>query len=168
MDANSLDYRYVACLFELLLPPLANHGIGLESHGQNLVARICRRTAEIKGFIVRDFGGVRLHVPTLHSQGIKFDSMPAGGATLTDHLQNVRNKVHHALLQNHVGTLLSSLGLESHGGWVIVREELSLILKPAEDTPRGSLYNYFVKDTMPFKCFLRMRMEGKYRDASLP
>lgn len=23
---------------------------------------------------------------------------------------------------------------------------------------------YFMQDTMPFKCFLRMRMEGKYRD----
>ena len=143
------------------------YGIGLEGHGQNLVARVCRQTGQIKGFAVRDFGGVRMHVPTLKSHGVKFDSLPPGGATLTDNLQNVWSKVHHSLLQNHVGLLLEALGLENHGGWAITLETLSTVLGLSQDSPGAELLEYFTKDTMPLKCFLRMRMESKYRDVSV-
>ncbi|KNG82968.1 hypothetical protein ANOM_008953 [Aspergillus nomiae NRRL 13137] len=156
--------RYVTVLFNLVLPPLVQYGIGLEGHGQNLVARVCRQTGQIKGFAVRDFGGVRMHVPTLKKHGVKFDSLPPGGATLTANLDNVWSKVHHSLLQNHVGLLLEALGLENHGGWAITLEILSAVLGAGKDSPGAKLHEFFTKDTMPFKCFLRMRMESKYRD----
>ncbi|KAJ5901986.1 hypothetical protein N7495_002514 [Penicillium taxi] len=156
--------RYITVLFELVLPPLAQYGIGLEGHGQNLVARICRQTGQIKGFAVRDFGGVRMHVPTLRNHGLKTDSVPPGAATLTENLQNVWSKVHHSLLQNHVGLLLVALELDDHGGWAITHEILSTVLGSDEGSPGKALFDYFTKDTMPFKCFLRMRMESKYRD----
>ena len=156
---------YITRLFDLVLPPLVRYGIGLEAHGQNLVARICRQTGTVKGFAVRDFGGVRMHVPMLRAHGVNFDSLPPGGATLTEDLHNVWSKVHHALLQNHVGLLLNALGLERQGGWSIVRETLERVLKEEEEGGKGVL-EYFMQDTMPFKCFLRMRMEGKYRDVS--
>jgi siderophore synthetase component len=70
------------------------------------------------------------------------------------------------MLQNHIGFLLSALGLEQQGGWTIVREELANVLNPDENTRGRKLYDFFVADTMPFKCFLMMRMEGKYRDVS--
>lgn len=162
--ADSRTHRYVRVLFELVLPPLVQYGIGLEGHGQNLVARVCRQTGQIKGFAVRDFGGVRMHVPTLRNHGVGFDSLPPGAATLTDNLQNVWSKVHHSLLQNHVGLLLGALGLESHGGWGIALETLSAVLGPDKCSSGKRLFEYFTKDTMPFKCFLRMRMESKYRD----
>ncbi|KAJ5777242.1 IucC family-domain-containing protein, partial [Penicillium odoratum] len=92
--------RYVTVLFELVLPPLVQCGIGLEAHGQNLVAR------------------------------------------------------------NHVGLLLGALGLESHGGWAIALKVLSATLRSEEGSPGRSLLNYFCKDTMPLKCFLRMRMRA--------
>ncbi|BAE58860.1 unnamed protein product [Aspergillus oryzae RIB40] len=105
-----------------------------------------------------------MHVPTLNNHGVKFDSLPPGGATLTDNLDNVWSKVHHSLLQNHVGFLLVALGLENHGGWAITLETLSTVLGGGQDSPGAKLLEYFTKDTMPFKCFLRMRMESKYRD----
>lgn len=149
-----------------MLPPLVDYGIGLEAHGQNMVARVCRRTGQIKGFAVRDFGGVRLHAPTLRTYGVKVDSLTPGAATLTDNLSNVWSKVHHSLLQNHVGFLLEALGLEQSGGWSTVRGTLLSVLTPYEGAPGEALCQYFLKDTMPLKCFLRMRMEGKYRDVS--
>lgn len=157
---------YVTRLFELVLPPLARYGIGLEAHGQNLVARICRETGIVKGFAVRDFGGVRMHVPTLRNYGVNFDSLPPGGATLTDDLHNVWSKVHHALVQNHVGLVVSALGLERDGGWGIVREVLERVLTGEEEGMGREVLEFFLQNTMPFKCFLRMRMEGKYRDVS--
>lgn len=162
------DYcRYINRLFTLIFPPLVRYGIGLEAHGQNLVARINRQTGEITGFAVRDFGGVRMHVPTLRAHGVSFASLPSGGATLTDDLHNVWSKVHHALVQNHVGLLLSALGLETRSsrGWSIVRDTLEEVLR-AEGEEGKKVWEFFMQDTMPFKCFLRMRMEGKYRDVS--
>ncbi|KAJ5613865.1 hypothetical protein N7528_007519 [Penicillium herquei] len=153
--------EYVECLLALVLLPLINHGIGLEAHGQNMLVRICRKTGKIQGFAVRDFGGIRLHTPTLRSQGVNFDAMYPGWSAMTESMEDVWGKVHHSLLQNHVGYLLDALHLQKHGGWAIVREVLEQVLATL---PNTGLYDFYMKDTMPLKCFLRMRMEGKYRD----
>lgn len=153
-------------MFELVLPPLLKYGIGLEAHGQNFVVRICRETGRINGFAVRDFGGIRLHVPTLEGVGVDFHSLPPGGAIMTDNFHEVWSKVHHSLFQNHVGLLLTALGLDNAGGWPITLQVLSKVLNPDVNTDAKALFEYFTRDTMPFKCFLRMRMEGKYRDVS--
>ncbi|KAJ5726074.1 uncharacterized protein N7483_007431 [Penicillium malachiteum] len=157
--------EYVECLLVLILPPLINHGIGLEAHGQNMLVRVCRKTGKIKGFAVRDFGGIRLHTPTLRLQGVNFDAMYPGWAVMTESMHDAWGKVHHSLLQNHVGYLLDALNLQKHGGWAIVREVLEQVLATLLNT---GLYEFCMKDTMPYKCFLRMRMEGKYRDVSHP
>ncbi|KAF9890654.1 hypothetical protein FE257_005785 [Aspergillus nanangensis] len=121
--------KYVECLLNLLLPPLVNHGIGLEAHGQNILARVCRKTGKIKGFAVRDFGGIRLHTPTLRRQGVCFDAMFPGWAVMTEDMNDVWGKIHHSLLQNHVGFLLNSLGLQRNGGWRIIpiQQETSVL-----------------------------------------
>ncbi|KAL4795712.1 ferric iron reductase FhuF-like transporter-domain-containing protein [Aspergillus venezuelensis] len=120
--------RYTKILLTLVLPPLVNHGIALEGHGQNICVRICRSTRQIKGFAIRDFGGIRLHMPTLREQGFDRDimrSIPPGAATLTNDLNDVWSKTHHSLFQNHLGQLVVALGLDGRdgGGWGIVREE---------------------------------------------
>ncbi|KAL2816182.1 ferric iron reductase FhuF-like transporter-domain-containing protein [Aspergillus cavernicola] len=159
--------RYTSCLLKLTLTPLVNHGIGLEAHGQNICVRICRKTKDIKGFAIRDFGGIRLHMPTLRSQGYDIHTIPPGAATMTDDLHDVWSKVHHSLFQNHFGHLIVALDLEENGGWEIVRNAVKAILHPLDgaSSPRATqLSEYLLAETMPFKCFLRMRMEGKYRD----
>ncbi|KAH7013789.1 ferric iron reductase FhuF-like transporter-domain-containing protein [Ilyonectria destructans] len=159
--------KYVTCLLNLTLVPLVNHGIGLEAHGQNICVRICRKTKTVKGFAVRDLGGIRLHLPTLRSQGFELHDIPPGAATTTDSLHDVWSKVHHSLFQNHLGHLIVALGLEEQGGWEIVRNEIKVILHPTDQlgSPHAAqLSEFLLAKTMPFKCFLSMRMEGKYRD----
>ncbi|KAJ5232797.1 hypothetical protein N7468_005753 [Penicillium chermesinum] len=158
-------HEYVTCLLNLTLPPLVNHGIGVEGHGQNMLARVCRKTGKIKGFAVRDFGGIRLHTPTLLEQGVNFDGMFPDWAVMTENMSEVWGKVHHSLLQNHVGYLLDALQLQRYDGWAIVRDVLGGVLA---GLPQNGLYEFCMKETIPFKCFLRMRMEGKYRDVSRP
>jgi siderophore synthetase component len=147
---------------------LVDHGIGLEAHGQNICVRICRRTKDIKGFAVRDFGGIRLHMPTLRSQGYDIHTIPPGAATMTEDLHDVWSKVHHSLFQNHLGHLIAALNLEDQGGWEIVRDEAEAILHPVDHCSPLAMqfFEFLMAETMPFKCFLRMRMEGKYRDVS--
>ncbi|KAL2811266.1 hypothetical protein BJX63DRAFT_444294 [Aspergillus granulosus] len=155
---------YVSRLLNLTLTPLVDHGIGLEAHGQNICVRICRKTRAIKGFAVRDFGGIRLHMPTLRAQGYDLHTIPPGAATMTDDLHDVWSKVHHSLFQNHIGHLIVALGLEEDGGWGIVRNEINAVLLSSDAPHAMHLYEFLTAETMPFKCFLRMRMEGKYRD----
>ncbi|KAJ9492867.1 hypothetical protein VN97_g360 [Penicillium thymicola] len=155
--------EYVECLLNLTLLPLVNHGIGLEGHGQNMLARVCQETGKINGFAIRDFGGIRLHTPTLRQQGVSFDAMFPDWAVMTEDMKEVWGKVHHSLLQNHVGYLLDALQLQKHNGWGIVRDVLEEVLTRLGD---NGLYEFCMKETIPFKCFLRMRMEGKYRDVS--
>ncbi|KAJ0415704.1 ferric iron reductase FhuF-like transporter-domain-containing protein [Aspergillus carlsbadensis] len=161
---------YVSILLNLTLPPLSHHGIGLEAHGQNICVRICRTTRTIKGFAVRDLGGIRLHMPTLRNLGYDLHTIPPGAATMTDDLHDVWSKVHHSLFQNHIAHLVVALGIEDDGGWGVVREEVRRVLVPggvggkACGVHAEGLYAFLMAGTMPFKCFLRMRMEGKYRD----
>ncbi len=105
-------------------------------------------------------------MPKLHDQGFRLDSIPPGSAITSYSIHDVWHKVHHSLFQNHIGQLLIALGLEN-GGWKIVRDELKKVLRPEEASDAAELYAYFLQDQMPFKCFLRMKMEGKYRDVSV-
>lgn len=60
---------------------------------------------------------------------------------------------------------MDALGLDGHGGWPIVREELRAVL---DDGSRGrEVYDYFLKDEMAFKCFLKMRIADNTRHVSL-
>lgn len=163
---TQVNFSYASSLLQLTIPPLLEYGIGLEAHGQNIVARICIKTLAIKGFAVRDFGGIRFHIPTLNSQGFFLNSIPAGSAITSVNLRDVRDKVHHSLIQNHLGMLIVSLHLDEMGGWAIVRDELKKVIRPDESEVAKELYQYFFDETMFFKCFLRMKMEGKYRDVS--
>lgn len=154
---------YIKCLFRLGLDPLLRHSIGCELHAQNTVARICRQSKTIKGFALRDLAGVKLHGPTLKKQGFNVDIVGLG----TDDLGEVWNRVHHALLQNNVGYMLYALGLEgAEDGWDIVRSILSEVLETDESPIGKEMYRYFTKETMPFKSFLKMRMDASFKSVS--
>lgn len=153
---------YIKCLFRLGLDPLLRHSVGCELHAQNTVARICRKSKAIKGFAIRDLAGVKLHGPTLKNQGFDVDA-----GLCTDDLNEVWNRVHHALLQNNVGYMLYALGLEgAEDGWAIVRSTLSDVLETDEGPLGKEIYRYFTKETMPFKSFVKMRMGASFKSVS--
>ncbi|GIJ86766.1 siderophore [Aspergillus pseudoviridinutans] len=153
--------EYVAGLLRAVLPSLVQYGIGMEAHGQNTLVRVCRQTKKITGFVVRDFEGIKVHVPTLEKLGIKLCMTSPG---CTKNLENIWSKIHHAIFQNHLGNLVYALGLDCHDGWTIIRDELTGALKPDMDPRAKELYDFILQDTMPFKCFLRMRMSEHFND----
>jgi siderophore synthetase component len=148
--------RYVRTLLELSLEPLIRHGIGLEFDAQNTVVRICRRTKAIKGFAIRDLAGVKLHGTTLQDHGFDLQGLEA---TVVQDVHDVWDKMHHDLIQNHIGHLLDSLGLELHG-WQIISFELERALQGEVESVEQGIYRHFVKETMPFKSLIKMRMEA--------
>ncbi|CAG1970248.1 unnamed protein product [Fusarium graminearum] len=149
---------YLRKLLSVALDPVTRHGVAFEFHAQNAVVRVCRRTKAIKGFAIRDLGGVRMHRPTLESQGFDLKGMDE---SLTDDVHQVWDRTHHVLIQNHIGYLIYSLRLErEYGGWQLVFSELERALEGDGDSTSQKIFHYLVKSTMPFKAFLRMRMES--------
>ncbi|KAF7183071.1 hypothetical protein CNMCM7691_002906 [Aspergillus felis] len=132
-----------------MLHPLVHHGIALEAHAQNTVVRLCTATGKIKGFAIRDFGGVHFHTPTLREQGFPLDWEIPGSLTLIDDLISVWNLASHTLLQCHVPSLLYALRLETHGGWGLVMEELEIVLEGfGGDVARGLLEYFYILDIL--------------------
>ncbi|KAF8581292.1 hypothetical protein K439DRAFT_1414494 [Ramaria rubella] len=56
---------FVDLFLRAVLPPVLRHGVAFEAHPQNTLARFDSETGALKGFVVRDFGGVRVHAATL-------------------------------------------------------------------------------------------------------
>jgi hypothetical protein len=89
------------------------------------------------------------------------------GPLCSDDLHKVWDRVHHALIQNNIGYMLYALGLEKTDKvWAIVRSVLYNILSDGDHMAQD-MYRYFVQDTMPFNCFLYMRMSVSFGSVSL-
>ncbi|KAG6857212.1 hypothetical protein H0H87_007631 [Tephrocybe sp. NHM501043] len=160
----SLSSRFVRMLFDAFLPSVLHNGVAFECHPQNCLARFDLITKELKGFIIRDFGGLRVHPETLKaSTGVDLD-VHDGHSIIAPDLDDVYTRMYHTIFHNHLQQLIRVLGLHYNGrGWAVVREHLEVVV------PRDhALYAAWLspaRKSLPAKCFLRMRMSGMYRFA---
>ena len=141
-------------------------GVAFEAHPQNTVARFSLAAPhELRGFIIRDFGGLRVHPPTLlASTGVALDVIP-GHSIVAETLDDVYTRMYHTMIHNHLQQLVRVLELHYNGkGWEVIRARLR------EAIPRGhALEKAWLggeAKTMAGKCFMRMRMIGAYRFVS--
>lgn len=154
---------FVRLFFVAFLPPMLQDGVAFEAHPQNTVARFSLAPPhELRGFIIRDFGGLRVHPPTLlASTGVALDVV-SGHSIVAETLDDVYTRMYHTMIHNHLQQLVRVLGLHYNGkGWEVIR----VLLREA--IPRGhALENAWLGEeskTIPGKCFMRMRMVGAYR-----
>ena len=154
--------RYVDLILRAFLPPAITNGVAFEAHGQNTLARFDRTTGELKGFLIRDFGGIRVHCETLKaSTGVDMDVLPTS-PIVSKELSGVINKVYHSLFVLHLQRLIRVLDLHSNGfGWRCVREALDRNFPNNE----SEIYKAIrTQKRMPGKCFVRMKMAELYYD----
>ncbi|KAF8348962.1 IucC family-domain-containing protein [Amanita rubescens] len=154
--------RFVQLFFRAFLPSIIHNGVAFEFHPQNCLARFDLKTKELRGFIIRDFGGIRIHPETLYaSTGVELDCLP-GHSIAVPNLDDVYTRAYHAAVHNHLQQLIRVLDLHYNGqGWEIVRQHLMQAI-PKEH----GLYNAWLspeRKMVPSKCFLRMRMAKMYR-----
>ncbi|GJJ10654.1 hypothetical protein Clacol_004881 [Clathrus columnatus] len=168
LDSDSKRYafleRYINLVFDAFIPPLLINCVAFEAHGQNTLARFDQETGELKGFVYRDFGGLRIHAPTLYeSTGILIDTLP-NHCVLVDNVEEAYRKSYHTLIHCHVQRLIRVLGFHHDGrGWCLVRDALS-----ARIPPETRLWDSWLnpeRQTVMGKSLLRMKMAGVYRDA---
>ena len=154
-------------LFDAFIPCMLQNGVAFECHPQNCIARFDLGTKELLGFIIRDFGGLRVHQATLKSStGVDLDVHP-GHSILGGELDDVYARMYHSMVHNHLQQLIRILGLHYDGsGWKVVRQHLEDVI-PKE---HGLYAAWLSPETkaLPAKCFMRMRMSGMYRFVSEP
>ena len=142
---------------------MLENGVAFEAHPQNTLARFSLTAPHrLLGFIIRDFGGLRIHPPTLlASTGVSLDVAP-GHSIITDTLDDVYTRMYHTMIHNHLQQLVRVLGLHYSGkGWNLIRKRLREAIPEGHGLAKAWLGKE-VK-TLPGKCFMRMRMVGMYR-----
>jgi siderophore synthetase component len=144
---------------------MLHNGVAFECHPQNCVARFDFESKKLKGFIIRDFGGLRVHAETLKATtGVDFDCME-GHSIIARTLDDVYTRMYHTIIHNHFQQLIRVLGLHYNGlGWKIVREQLEKNIP--RDHPLHNAWMSPSRKTFPGKCFMRMRMSSMYRFVS--
>ncbi|KAI8075150.1 IucC family-domain-containing protein [Gongronella butleri] len=153
--------RYVDLLLQAFLPPVLVNGVAFEAHGQNTLARFDRATGELKGFVVRDFGGVKVHRETLrNSCNVDIDVLPES-CVVAETKDEVYKLLYHTVFHCHLQRLVRVLDLHYSGeGWRLVRKHLTRLVPQDHE-----LWNVLMEqEKVPGKCMIRMKMEELYRD----
>ncbi|KZP30178.1 hypothetical protein FIBSPDRAFT_1038517 [Athelia psychrophila] len=154
--------EYTELLFKCFLGPLLE-GFAFEAHGQNCLLHYEVSSGKLLGFSIRDLAAVRIHQATFEaSTGHRVNLIPNNCNDVPD-LQEVHSKSFHGLIQTHLYRLVRALGLhseqEGYAGWKVVRTALE------RHVPAGDLWRDWLETkTAHYKCFLRMRIGGLYRD----
>jgi siderophore synthetase component len=157
---------FVRLFFAAFLPPMLQDGVAFEAHPQNTIARFSlAEPHELRGFVIRDFGGLRVHPPTLlASTGVALDVTP-GHSIVGETLDDVYTRMYHTMFHNHLQQLVRVLGLHYNGkGWQVIRARLK------EAIPRGhALEKAWLGEeakTIAGKCYMSMRLVGASRFVS--
>lgn len=113
--------------FQAFLEPSIKYGVCFEAHPQNVLARYdIEAPHKLKGFIVRDLCGVRIHAPTLQSStGIILDPI-ADARIMVQSDKALFERMYQCMIQLHLHQLIRVLGLHYNGvGWGVVRRRFT-------------------------------------------
>ncbi|CDS10223.1 hypothetical protein LRAMOSA02899 [Lichtheimia ramosa] len=153
--------RYIQTALQAFVPPLINNGVAFEAHGQNTMVRFNRKTGELKGFVIRDFGGIKAHNETLKKTcGVELDVLP-DSTVVAETMEECYKLLYHTLFHSQFHRLIRVLDLHHNGrGWELVRKRFKQVVP--EDDP---MYTYFMEQRkVPGKCLMRMKLNELYRD----
>jgi siderophore synthetase component len=154
----------------LLLPPLlrlaARHGIAIEAHLQNCVPTF--RDGVPHRLALRDFAGLRVHLPRLTARGHRVALHP-GSVIVADDPDVMRAKLAYTALQAHLGELVIQLagshGLDEGAAWRSVRGILDEVYgelrrDPAVARDAEADHAFLTAPEVPHKALVRMRLVG--------
>lgn len=162
--------RYAATVLGATLGAYLLYGIAFEAHQQNSFIMVDGGYQPAQ-LLVRDFGDLRVHGPTLRQAGL--DLVPyRPGHTVFESDAPVRDKLLHAVMLCHLaelGLLLSrSYPLAEAQVWSILRRETEQVfdrLRPrTEPTRWENERRALLQSDWPAKSFLRMRLSDSADD----
>jgi siderophore synthetase component len=155
---------YATTVLTAVLSAYLLYGIAFEAHQQNSFIMV-NEHYEPAQLLVRDFGDLRVHGPTLRRTGL--DLVPyRTGHTVYEHDEPVRDKLLHAVMLCHLAELALLLSRtynrpEGHF-WNVMRREVENAfdrLRARADMQRWNTERRaLLEDDWPAKSFLRMRL----------
>jgi siderophore synthetase component len=164
--AKSFLQDYSQKLLQATLCLYLKYGISLEAHQQNSLA-VFNQDGEFCSFLVRDFGGIRIHLSTLEASGHQF-KMHRDRLTVSDDIAVVRNKVIHTVFICHLGELVMALASyfdkSDQEFWLIIRDQAEQIFNQLKhlltEQQQQDEWNAFFTDNWSIKALTRMRLEA--------
>lgn len=167
--AKAYFKHYTTIVLSAYLDLYLLYGIALEGHQQNTIA-VFKQGKPI-AMIARDFGGLRLHLPTLVANGydIRFYS---ASAIVDNKKEEVRNKLLHSTYQYHLGEWVKQLArffkTSENDFWNIVKtatiERFHHLKNRVDQTTWKQEYEAILKKDWHWKALLRMRLENVSHD----
>ena len=146
---------YATLLLETTITLATRYGIGMEAHLQNCVPTFIGATPH--RIILRDLGGARIHLPTLHHHGFRPKLHPDSVVTVDD-IGTTHTKVAYTVLQNHLAAIVSAMKdddlVEPDTAWNIIADIVDDL-----DIPTRTR-DFYTAPTLPLKALLHMRLTG--------
>jgi len=106
--ARTFFQHYAETLLTGLLTLYLKYGIALEAHQQNIFA-VLRSDGQVIRFVARDFGGIRIHRPSLEAHGHHLE-LHADRLTVREDWAAVRKKLLTPVYHYHLGEIAATLG----------------------------------------------------------
>lgn len=156
--------RYATTVVTATLSAYLLYGIAFEAHQQNSFI-VVNRQYEPTQLLVRDFGDLRVHGPTLRRTGLELKPYRPGHSVFESD-EPVRDKLLHAVMLCHLAELALLLARTYNqpeaGFWNILRREVEQAfdrLHSRTDSKRWRDERHALLDAeWPAKSFLRMRL----------
>ena len=162
--------RYAATVLTATLSAYLLYGIAFEAHQQNSFIMVNQHYEPVQ-LLVRDFGDLRVHGPTLRHAGLAL--MPyRPGHTVFESDEPVRDKLIHAVMLCHLAELALLLSRtynhpEAHF-WNILRRETENVFGRLRARTEPQRWNAersaLLESNWPAKSFLRMRLSDTSDD----
>lgn len=172
-EREKFSELYAKMLIDAFFDYVFKFGFSFEAHQQNVLLRVKKSPRDgykLNGFIVRDFGGIKVHQDTLYSKiGRKVIVLDSNASILAKNLHEVYALCYHTLFHCHLQQVFKSLQMHYNGkGWRLVRDHLNTKHDFLTD---DSCRNFFLGELVPYKCFLQMKLkqyERMYLYADVP
>ncbi len=167
---------YVRTLLAGALRLYLVYGIALEAHQQNTFA-VFDKCGRLRRFLFRDFGGLRVHEPTLREHGLTLEVHP-DRLTVVQARGPARSKLTHSLFHAHVAVLAETLARHFRLGERALWQPVAEATEEVFEAARGETDAVVLEEERraltggPWttKAFLRMRLEDSQKDleAAIP
>jgi D-ornithine---citrate ligase len=162
--------RYAATVLTATLSAYLLYGVAFEAHQQNSFIMVNQHYEPVQ-LLVRDFGDLRVHGPTLRHTGLRLTPYRPGH-TVFESDEPVRDKLIHAVMLCHLAELALLLSRtynhpEAHF-WNILRRETENVfdrLRARTEPQRWNTERHaLLQSDWPAKSFLRMRLSDSSDD----
>jgi D-ornithine---citrate ligase len=169
---GAIDFfeHYATTILTATLSAYLLYGIAFEAHQQNSFIMVNQRYEPVQ-LLVRDFGDLRVHGPTLQRTGLELIAYRAG-YTVFESVEPVRDKLLHAVMLCHVAEIALLLShIYQHPAekfWAIFRRKVEKVfdqLQARTEPQRWKTERHaLLESDWPAKSFFRMRLSNTSDD----